>query len=52
MLSTEDNGVLCRVGPGTPIGTLMRHYWIPGALSSELLEADGAPLRLRRWART
>ncbi len=47
MLSAEDNEVLCRVGPGTPMGTLMRQYWIPGALASELPEADGAPLRLR-----
>src|SRR5919199_737868 len=47
MLSTEDNEILCRVGPGTPMGTLMRHYWIPGALSSELSEPDGAPMRLR-----
>jgi nitrite reductase/ring-hydroxylating ferredoxin subunit len=29
------------------MGTLMRHYWIPGALSSELPEPDGAPMRLR-----
>ncbi|MBV9579501.1 MAG: Rieske 2Fe-2S domain-containing protein, partial [Chloroflexi bacterium] len=47
MLSTEDNEILCRVGPGTPMGTLMRLYWIPGALSSELPETDGAPMRLR-----
>src|SRR5207248_11740630 len=47
MLSTEDNEILCRVGPGTPMGTLMRHYWIPGALASDLPEADGAPMRLR-----
>jgi phthalate 4,5-dioxygenase len=47
MLSTEDNEILCRVGPGTPMGTLLRHYWIPGALSSELPVADGAPMRLR-----
>ena len=47
MLSTEDNEILCRVGPGTPMGTLMRHYWIPAALSSELPEPDQAPMRLR-----
>ena len=47
MLSTEDNELLCRVGPGTPMGTLMRQYWIPGALSSELPESDGAPMRVR-----
>ena len=29
MLSNEDNELLCRVGPGTPMGNLMRQYWIP-----------------------
>ena len=33
------------VGPGTPMGELMRCYWMPAALSSEL-ERDGAPVRL------
>jgi phenylpropionate dioxygenase-like ring-hydroxylating dioxygenase large terminal subunit len=46
VLSDEDNELLARVGPGTPMGTLFRRFWIPAALSSEL-EADGAPLRLR-----
>jgi phthalate 4,5-dioxygenase len=36
---------LTQVGAGTPMGELMRSYWIPAAISSELL-ADGAPLRL------
>jgi phthalate 4,5-dioxygenase oxygenase subunit len=47
MLSKEENEILCRVGPGTPMGELMRYYWIPGALSSELPEPDGRPLRVR-----
>src|SRR5438105_7835272 len=47
MLSREDNELLCRIGPGTPMGTLMRQYWIPAALSSELPEPDGAPVRIR-----
>ena len=47
MLSREDNELLCRVGPGTPMGALMRQYWIPAALSSELSEPEGAPLRVR-----
>ena len=37
---------LTRVGPGTTMGELMRQYWIPAALSSEL-EADGDPIRLK-----
>ena len=47
MLSREDNELLCRVGPGTPTGDLVRQYWMPALLSSELPEADGAPVRVR-----
>jgi len=47
MLSREDNELLCRIGPGTPMGSLMRQYWVPAALSSELPEADGPLLRVR-----
>jgi phenylpropionate dioxygenase-like ring-hydroxylating dioxygenase large terminal subunit len=47
MLSREDNEFLCRIGPGTPMGNLMRQYWVPAALSSELPEADGPLLRVR-----
>ncbi len=46
MLTTEDNEKLTRVGPGTPMGALMRKYWIPALLSSEL-ECDGAPVRVK-----
>ena len=46
MLSADDNEVLCRVGPGTPMGELMRQYWIPAFVSTEL-EADGFPRRIR-----
>ena len=46
MLKREDNERLTRVGPGTPMGTLMRKYWMPALLSSEL-EADGAPVRVK-----
>lgn len=47
MLSKEDNELLCRVGPGTPMGGLLRQYWIPAFLASELPEADGPPVRVR-----
>ncbi|HXH84902.1 MAG TPA: Rieske 2Fe-2S domain-containing protein [Candidatus Tectomicrobia bacterium] len=36
MLSREDNDLLTRTGPGTPMGTLLRRYWIPVVLASEL----------------
>src|SRR5450755_3847080 len=47
MLSKEDNELLCRVGPGTPMGDLMRSYWVPGMLSSELLSRDSDPVRVK-----
>ena len=42
---TKDQDNITRVGPGTPMGQLMRQYWLPAAMSSEL-ESDGEPLRL------
>jgi phthalate 4,5-dioxygenase len=47
MLSREDNELLCRVGPDTPVGALIRQYWIPALISTELPEPDGAPVRVR-----
>ncbi len=47
MLSHEDNEKLTRVGSGTPMGALMRRYWTPALLSSEIAEPDGAPVRIR-----
>jgi len=47
MLKPEDNDRLTRVGPGTPMGTLMRRYWQPAALGIELPERDGPPVRVR-----
>src|SRR5437870_13898004 len=46
MLSAADNEFICRVGPGTPMGDLMRRYWIPGMLSSELPAPDCPPVRV------
>jgi phenylpropionate dioxygenase-like ring-hydroxylating dioxygenase large terminal subunit len=47
MLSREDNERLCRVGPGTPMGEMMRRYWQPALLSWELKDNDGVPVRVR-----
>ena len=52
MLSENDNELLCRVGPGTPVGDLMRRYWIPAIRSEELPSPDSPPLRCVCWART
>ncbi len=45
MSKQKDSDDLVRVGPGTAMGEMMRQYWIPAVMSSEL-ERDGAPLRL------
>src|SRR5436190_22684055 len=45
MSKQKDSDDLLRVGPGTTMGEMMRQYWIPAVMSSEL-ECDGAPLRL------
>jgi phthalate 4,5-dioxygenase len=47
MLTPEENELISRVGPGTAMGNVMRAYWLPALLSSELPERDGAPLRVR-----
>ena len=47
MLSESENQRLTRVGPGTPMGNLLRRYWQPAVLSEEVAEPDGAPVRVR-----
>jgi len=44
-MNRKDSEDLVRVGPGTVMGKMMRQYWLPAAMSSEL-ERDGAPMRL------
>jgi phthalate 4,5-dioxygenase len=46
MLSREDNELLTRVGPGTPMGALFRRHWLPFMLGEELA-ADAPPRRVR-----
>jgi phthalate 4,5-dioxygenase len=46
MLSVEDNDILTQTGPGTPMGELMREYWVPIALSSEFPVAGGDQVRI------
>src|SRR5918912_33590 len=36
MLSHEENELLTRTGPGTPMGDLLRRYWMPVVQSNEL----------------
>jgi phenylpropionate dioxygenase-like ring-hydroxylating dioxygenase large terminal subunit len=46
MLNAADNEALTRVGPGTPMGSLMRQYWLPALLSRELPGPDSDPVRV------
>ncbi len=47
MLTPEENLLLCRIEGDAPMGKLMRRHWVPAALSEQLAEPDGAPIRLR-----
>src|SRR5438309_616672 len=47
MLSKEENELITRTGPGTPMGEAIRRYWVPACLSTELPERDGDPIRVR-----
>jgi phthalate 4,5-dioxygenase len=44
MTTRQGPDILTQVGPGTPMGNLMRHYWMPALQATELV-ADGAPVR-------
>jgi phthalate 4,5-dioxygenase len=47
MLCREENEILTRVGASTPMGELMRRYWIPALLSEEIPVPDCPPVRVR-----
>ena len=46
-MTEAENQYLTRVGPGTPMGKLLRQYWIPVLQSTDLPGRDGPPLRVR-----
>ncbi len=45
-MKPEEHELLSRTGPGTPMGNLLRRYWLPALLSREV-EINGAPVRVR-----
>ena len=47
MLSPEDNELLTRTDSGTPMGSLIRCYWVPALLSEEIPQPDCPPVRVR-----
>jgi 5,5'-dehydrodivanillate O-demethylase len=46
MLTQEENERLTQVGPGTPMGELMRRYWQPVAAASEMQDRWTKSVRL------
>ncbi|MGH7853573.1 MAG: Rieske 2Fe-2S domain-containing protein [Candidatus Binatia bacterium] len=47
MLSKEDNELVTRTNPGTPMGDLIRRYWVPALLSEEIPARDDPPARVK-----
>jgi phthalate 4,5-dioxygenase len=46
MLTAEENEALCRVGPGTPMGNVLRMYWTPAFQAADLPAPDCPPVRV------
>jgi phthalate 4,5-dioxygenase len=46
MLTHAENELICRIGPGSGMGSALRRYWLPALPSSELLEAGGDPVHV------
>ena len=47
MLTREENELLTRTGPGTPMGSLMRRYWVPALFSRQLAGPDCPPFQAK-----
>ncbi len=47
MLTRDDNETLTRTDQGTPMGEVMRRYWLPALLTCELPGPDCPPVRVR-----
>jgi phthalate 4,5-dioxygenase len=47
MLSKADNEFLTQSGRGTPMGELLRRFWMPALLSEELPERDGPSKKIK-----
>jgi phenylpropionate dioxygenase-like ring-hydroxylating dioxygenase large terminal subunit len=47
MLTRDENELLCRVGPGTAMGALLRAYWIPALPWSKFSRREAPPRRMR-----
>ncbi|WP_180684542.1 aromatic ring-hydroxylating dioxygenase subunit alpha [Tepidicella baoligensis] len=46
-MNKEMSEILTRTGAGTPMGNLMRRYWVPLLKSDEIAEPDGPQVRIQ-----
>ena len=46
MVTRQENDILTMTDAGTPMGEMMRRYWMPALLSKELPEPDCPPIRV------
>jgi len=46
-MNKETSEILVLTGPGTPMGNLLRRYWVPILKSSEIAEPDCPPVRVQ-----
>ncbi|MDQ6628201.1 MAG: aromatic ring-hydroxylating dioxygenase subunit alpha [Pseudomonadota bacterium] len=46
-MNSEMAQTLTRTGPGTPMGNLLRRYWVPVLQSNEIAEPDGPQVRVQ-----
>src|SRR5713226_2746933 len=47
MITLQQNELLTRTGPGTPMGELFRRYWIPALMSEELPRPNCPPVQVQ-----
>ena len=47
MLTREENQLVTQVGRGTPMGEVMRRYWMPALLAGQLPSPDCPPVRVK-----
>lgn len=47
MLTKEQNDLLTLTGPGTPMGNVLRRYWVPAVMSEEVPEPDCPPVKVK-----
>jgi phenylpropionate dioxygenase-like ring-hydroxylating dioxygenase large terminal subunit len=50
MLRKEQNELITRTGPGTPMGELFRRHWTPALLAEELPQNDCPPVRVKLFS--